>query len=246
MSHPVVAANGVVQPLFDSWTVDSWVVVPLTLAAGIYMRGWLRLHTRVPQRFGGGHLAAFLGGLTAIAVALESPLHTLGAQLLQAHMVQHLLLMMVAPPLLWLGAPLLPLVQGLPRGILRMWVGPLFAWRSLSHIVSMAHLPTRGLGGLRGEHLGLAHPSALRTSAGLRALARGAARLLSGDCARFLVASGTALAEPHAGATLGHRALFDPGGSAKHRALCLAGVCRAAHLPIVRSCPPAMGDLSAQ
>ena len=80
------------------------------------MRGWLRLHARVPQRFGGGHLAAFLGGLTAIAVALESPLHALGAQLLQAHMVQHLLLMMVAPPLLWLGAPLLPLLQGLPRG----------------------------------------------------------------------------------------------------------------------------------
>ena len=134
MSHPVVAANGVVQPLFDSWTVDFWVVGPLALAAGIYLRGWLRLHARVPQRFGGGHLAAFLGGLTAIAVALESPLHSLGAQLLQAHMVQHLLLMMVAPPLLWLGAPLLPLLQGLPRGILRTWVGPLFAWRSLAYI----------------------------------------------------------------------------------------------------------------
>ena len=44
-----------------------------------------------------------------------SPLHAFGAQLLQAHMVQHLLLMMVAPPLLWLGTPLLPLLQGLQR-----------------------------------------------------------------------------------------------------------------------------------
>jgi cytochrome c oxidase assembly factor CtaG len=134
MSHPGMAANGVIQPLFDSWTLDPWVAGPLALAAGIYMRGWLRLHARVPQRFGVGRLTAFLGGLAAIAVALESPLHALGAQLLQAHMVQHLLLMMVAPPLVWLAAPLLPLLQGLPRSILRTCVGPLFAWRSLAHV----------------------------------------------------------------------------------------------------------------
>src|SRR4029453_1083940 len=100
-------------------------------AAGIYMRGWLRLHAQGPQRFSAGRLAAFLGGLAAIAVAVESPLHALGAQLLQAHMVQHLLLMMVAPPLIWLGAPLLPLLQGLPRGIRRTWVGPFVGWPPL-------------------------------------------------------------------------------------------------------------------
>jgi cytochrome c oxidase assembly factor CtaG len=134
MSHPGVAVNGVIPPTFESWTLDPWITVPLTLAAGIYMRGWLRLHAQVPQRFSAGRLAAFLGGLAAIAVAVESPLHALGAQLLQAHMVQHLLLMMVAPPLLWLGTPLLPLLQGLPRGILRKWVGPLIACRSLAHV----------------------------------------------------------------------------------------------------------------
>jgi putative membrane protein len=41
--------------------------------------------------------------------------------------------MMVAPPLLWLGAPWLALVRGLPGGILRTWVGRLFAWRALAH-----------------------------------------------------------------------------------------------------------------
>jgi cytochrome c oxidase assembly factor CtaG len=87
----------------------------------------------VPQRFGAGHLAAFFGGLTAIAGALESPLHALGAQLLQAHMVQHLLLMMVAPPLIWLGAPLLPMLQGLPRGIRRRWVWPFVSWPPLTY-----------------------------------------------------------------------------------------------------------------
>jgi cytochrome c oxidase assembly factor CtaG len=121
-------------PFLDAWTVTPWVLGPLALAAGIYTRGWLRLRARVSQRFSARHLAAFLGGLTAIAVALESPLHGLGARLLQAHMVQHLLLMMVAPPLIWLGAPLLPVLQGLPRGILRAWAGPLFGRRSLAHV----------------------------------------------------------------------------------------------------------------
>jgi cytochrome c oxidase assembly factor CtaG len=133
MSHPGVAANAGIPPLFDSWTVDPWVAGPLALTAGIYLRGWLRLHARVPQRFGAGHLAAFLGGLTAIAVALESPLHALGAQLLQAHMVQHLLLMMVAPPLIWLGAPWLPMLQGLPRGIRRGWAWPFVSWPPLTY-----------------------------------------------------------------------------------------------------------------
>jgi cytochrome c oxidase assembly factor CtaG len=44
------------------------------------------------------------------------------------------LLMMVAPPLLWLGAPLLPMLHGLPRPLLRMSVGRLFAWPPLTHI----------------------------------------------------------------------------------------------------------------
>jgi cytochrome c oxidase assembly factor CtaG len=114
--------------------VDLWVAVPLGLAVVVYVRGWRRLHRRVPQRFGAGCLAAFVGGMVAIGVALESPLHALGAQWLQAHMVQHLVLMMVAPPLLWLGAPLLPMLSGLPKPLLHRWVGALFAWPPLTRL----------------------------------------------------------------------------------------------------------------
>ena len=46
-------------------------------------------------------------------------------------MLQHLLLMMIAPPLLWLGAPLFPLLLGLPRSIRTHWVAPLFRSRIL-------------------------------------------------------------------------------------------------------------------
>jgi cytochrome c oxidase assembly factor CtaG len=132
MSHPGVAVNWVTQPLFASWTLDIWVEVPLGLAVVCYVRGWLRHHQRMPQRFGAGRLAAFCGGIVAISAALESPLHALGAQLLQAHMVQHLLLMMVAPPLLWLGAPLLPMLSGLPKQLRHRWVGRLFGWPRLT------------------------------------------------------------------------------------------------------------------
>ena len=87
----------------------------LLLTAGVYLRGWLVLHRRDPRRWHGGRLAAFLGGLATIFLALASPIEPFASLLLQVHMVQHLLLMMVAPPLLWLGAPLFPLLRGLPR-----------------------------------------------------------------------------------------------------------------------------------
>jgi cytochrome c oxidase assembly factor CtaG len=92
--------------------------VGAALAAGaIYGMGWRELSRRMPQRFGPGRLAAFLGGLGAIVLAVASPLDALAGQLLQAHMTQHQLLMMVAPPLLWLGAPIAPVLCGLPRRI---------------------------------------------------------------------------------------------------------------------------------
>ena len=90
------------------------------LATGaIYVVGWRELSRRMPQRFGPGRLAAFLGGLGAIVLAVASPLDALAGQLLQAHMTQHMLLMMVAPPLLWWGAPVAPMLRGLPRRIRR-------------------------------------------------------------------------------------------------------------------------------
>ena len=90
------------------------------LATGvIYVAGWRALSRRTPQRFGPRRLAAFLGGLGAIVLAVGSPLDVLAGRLLQAHMTQHMLLMMVAPPLLWLGAPVAPMLLGVPRRIRR-------------------------------------------------------------------------------------------------------------------------------
>jgi cytochrome c oxidase assembly factor CtaG/mono/diheme cytochrome c family protein len=93
-------------------------VLGTVIAVGaIYVAGWRPLSRRLPGRFGPGRLAAFLGGLGAIVVAVASPLDALAERLLQAHMTQHMLLMMVAPPLLWLGAPVAPMLRGLPHRI---------------------------------------------------------------------------------------------------------------------------------
>jgi cytochrome c oxidase assembly factor CtaG len=99
------------------WPIDPWIVVSLLITLGLYARGWESLRRRQHGRVTTGSALAFLGGVAAIAVALSSPLDDLSGALLQAHMTQHLLLMMVAPPLIWLGLPQAPILRGLPRPI---------------------------------------------------------------------------------------------------------------------------------
>src|SRR5207245_4754910 len=80
---------------------------------------------RVTRRWHAAQLCAFLGGLAAVYLALASPIEPFATLLLQVHMLQHLLLMMAAPPLLWLGAPLFPLLKGLPQPVRTYWAAPL-------------------------------------------------------------------------------------------------------------------------
>jgi cytochrome c oxidase assembly factor CtaG len=77
------------------------MIIPLLLIASIYLRGWWQLHRRLPGRFGGWRLIAWQAGLLALFLALASPLHILAERLLQFHMIQHLVLMIVVPP--WLA-----------------------------------------------------------------------------------------------------------------------------------------------
>ena len=70
---------------------------------------------RVPRSFRRGGLATFLGGIVALFVAVASPLDTFSESLLFMHMAQHYVLMSIAPPLIVLGAPVVPMLRGLPR-----------------------------------------------------------------------------------------------------------------------------------
>src|SRR5262245_61213848 len=117
-----------------SWPLDPWLLIALGLTGGLYLRGWLSLRRRNPLHWHAGQLGAFGGGLAAIYLALASPIEPFADLLLQVHMLQHLLLMMAAPPLLWLGAPLLPLLRGLPRAVRGYWVAPLLSAPTLRRL----------------------------------------------------------------------------------------------------------------
>jgi cytochrome c oxidase assembly factor CtaG/polyferredoxin len=119
------------RALLSSWSLEPALLLGLALTAGLYLRGFGQLRRQLPARFPAWRRSAFLFGLAALALALLSPLDGLADLLLQAHMAQHWLLMGVAAPLLWLGAPIVPLLRGLPRAWLRRGLGPFLAWPAL-------------------------------------------------------------------------------------------------------------------
>jgi putative membrane protein len=111
---------------YTAWTFPFWPAAGVLIAAVIYLRGWRRIRVTRPQQFPPARLGCFLGGLASIWIALASPIDSLDDVLLTAHMTQHLILMSVAPPLLLLGLPAVPLLRGLPRWLIRPVLGPLF------------------------------------------------------------------------------------------------------------------------
>jgi putative membrane protein len=93
-----------------------WELV-LAFVAFVYVRGWLRLGSRSFQVIGGWRAIGFLLGVLLIWIAVASPLASGDAHLLTVHMLQHLLLMSLAPPLIWLGEPVRPLLWGFPPSV---------------------------------------------------------------------------------------------------------------------------------
>jgi putative membrane protein len=112
--------------------------LPLTLtiafAALVYLRGWLHLHSTSLNVIAAWRAGSFLLGLFLIWVAVASPVAVFDEELLTVHMVQHLLLMTLAPPLIWLGAPVIPLLHGLPRHFVQAVIGPLLHWPAVERL----------------------------------------------------------------------------------------------------------------
>src|SRR5262245_45146739 len=108
------------------WHARPDVAVTLFLVGVAYVRGWWRLrrqgHRQIASRW---RLAAYLAGLLTLTLALLSPLDHLAEVRFSAHMVQHQLLLMVAPPLLLLGNPFPFGLWGLPVRVRRRVAGTL-------------------------------------------------------------------------------------------------------------------------
>ena len=97
----------------------------LAVTALLYLRGWFRLRSATEGVTLQQHLASFLIGLSLIWVAVDSSLAALDHELLTVHMIQHLLLMSLAAPLILLSKPVLVMVRGLPQPLVRA-AGPWF------------------------------------------------------------------------------------------------------------------------
>jgi cytochrome c oxidase assembly factor CtaG len=107
------------------WSFDPTVVLPIALAAFGYLwavRSVDAAHpnSRVPR----GRIVAWLAGLLVIEVALQSPIEAYDTTLFSDHMVQHVLLTIVAAPLLALGAPITLLLRFARPETRRRWILP--------------------------------------------------------------------------------------------------------------------------
>lgn len=114
-------AAATVAPGFWDWSFDP----PLVLVVDLAILYWLGdrptvtpARAKTERRW---QRLCFYGALAILAIALSSPLEILSEQLFWAHMVQHVLLLVVAPPLIVLARPWIRLWRSLPLD-LRRWL----------------------------------------------------------------------------------------------------------------------------
>jgi putative membrane protein len=133
---PLVSAHGGVNPgdnLWAAWNSNPLPSLFLFLAAYLYVTGLSRWPNPSHPVTGWQQLC-FFAGLLAIFLALQSPIDPLAEHQFSIHQIQHVLLRMVGPLLVLAGAPLTPMLRGLPpwalHGIVRPLVGNPMARRA--------------------------------------------------------------------------------------------------------------------
>jgi putative membrane protein len=158
--------------LWRAWTIAPVVIASLAIGAWLYARGaralwWAAGRGRVVARW---RAACFAGGAFVVALALLSPIDAVGSALFSVHMTQHMLLVVVAAPLLMLGDPPTAMLWAFPVGARRRiglawreWrVGrviwhqlrhPLVAWTLHVGVLWLWHLPTLYDAALRDERV---------------------------------------------------------------------------------------------
>ena len=143
-----------------SWALLPWTTALLLLTGVIYLRGFRLLQATRPEQFPAWRASLFCAGLVSLWLALASPLDAMGGLLLTAHMVQHFMLMSVAPPLLLLGYPLVPLLRGLPRPLVRDGLGPYFSMGWLHWLQTLLTAPVFGWLAMNVAYIGWHVPAA--------------------------------------------------------------------------------------
>ena len=110
---------------------SAFLTVTTGIMALMYLRAWLRLRSNSSGPTPPWRTCSFLVGLFLIWVAVASAFASLDHELLTAHMLKHLLLMTIAPPLIWLGEPVSTLFHGLLHRPVQRALGLRFERRPL-------------------------------------------------------------------------------------------------------------------
>ena len=99
--------------LWTAWNLDASLIIGLVAVAWSYWRG------KTSAQRDRWRDRAFYGAVVVLFVALISPVEAVSGVLASAHMVQHVLLILVAAPLLAFSAPFSTLVRAMPRRLAR-------------------------------------------------------------------------------------------------------------------------------
>ena len=168
-AHGPISHQGESGPYWQ-WNFEPHITLNLLLLAGVYALGLMRLW----RSAGWGKVvplwraAAFAAGVVTCVLALLSPIDLLSAQLSSVHMIQHMLLMNLAAPLLVLGSPLLVMLWALPSARRKVWAGrmqrfnawplrsyafwqPLLLWTLYALVLWVWHVPRFYQAALRNE-----------------------------------------------------------------------------------------------
>ena len=124
-----------------------WVPVCAVISISLYAVGRRRLvgrSARLASIFTRWRATSFVAGWVLLVLAIASPLDEAAERLLSWHMVQHMLLTVVVPPLWWLGAPVLPGLTGLPRSARHGLVGPVLASPAVRAVLGRLGHPVVG------------------------------------------------------------------------------------------------------
>lgn len=202
--NPTLAHQGFATP-GTLWSLDAAAVLPPLVALALVAAFALRTRRAVPGTGGDAphRLAGLCAGAVVVVLAVMSPLHELADALFAAHMVQHLLLVALAAPLLVFGAPVaiggprptdawplwaLPAASALLVVTFTMWHAPALYEAALGNVVvhGLEHATMLGAALLHWAAVAAAHSRrhdltavAVIAIAGLPGVALGALLALS-------------------------------------------------------------------
>ena len=147
----------VLGELLRTWSLPVGPLIALLIVLLLYLRGWLLARKTRERELPLWRAGCFVGGVVALWIAIASPIDALDDYLLTAHMIQHFLLMSIAPPLIALGAPVVPMLRGLPRVVIvglrpvfraqwlrlfgKTMMHPVVAWTAMNVAYVAWHVP---------------------------------------------------------------------------------------------------------